>query len=96
VCSSLMVVSTSMYKLDVSKLEQRDAVAKYVVNPSKANWLGRNHQIRMQKPLIEAVARTKHQAMLSEADWLFVAVFCQVPNDKDVMRWVPRRPRRSI
>jgi hypothetical protein len=37
----------------------------------------------MQKPLIKAVARTKHQAMLSEANWLFVAVFCQVSNDKN-------------
>jgi hypothetical protein len=70
-----------MYELDI-KIEKRDAVAKYVVNPPKASWLGRNHQIRMQKPLIEAVARTKHQAMLSEANWLSVAVFCQVSNDK--------------
>jgi hypothetical protein len=35
----------------------------------------------MQKPLIKAVAGTKHQAMLSEPDGLFVAVFGQVSND---------------
>jgi hypothetical protein len=37
----------------------------------------------MQKPLIEAVAGAKHQAMLSEADGPLVAVFCQVSNDKN-------------
>jgi hypothetical protein len=38
----------------------------------------------MQKPLIETVARTKHQAMLSEADWPLVAVSREVSNDKNI------------
>jgi len=37
----------------------------------------------MQKPLIETVTRTKHQTMLSEADWPLVAVSREVPNDKN-------------
>jgi hypothetical protein len=37
----------------------------------------------MQKPLIEAVAGTKHQAMLPEANGPFVAVSCQVSDDKN-------------
>jgi len=78
-----MVLSTSMYALDMSKIEKRDAVAEYVVNPPNASGLGRNRQIRMQKPLIKTVAGTKHQAMFSEANGSFIAVFCQVSNDKN-------------
>src|ERR1035438_8761256 len=37
----------------------------------------------MQKPLIKTVARTKHQAMLSEANGPSVAIFCQVSDDKN-------------
>jgi hypothetical protein len=37
----------------------------------------------MQKPLIETVARTKHQAMLSEADRPLVAVLRQVSDNKN-------------
>jgi hypothetical protein len=65
------------------KIEKRDAVAEYVVDPPNSTRLGRNRQIRMQKPLIETVARTKHQAMLSEADRPLVAVLRQVSNDKN-------------
>src|SRR6202050_1617011 len=65
------------------KIEERDAVAEYVMNPPKASGLRRDRQIRMQKPLIEAVARTKHQPMLSEADWPLVPVLRQVSNDKN-------------
>jgi hypothetical protein len=54
------------------------------MNPPNASGLRRNRQIRMQKPLIETVARTKHQAMLSEADWPLVAVSREVSNDKNI------------
>jgi hypothetical protein len=36
-----------------------------------------------KRPLIETVARTKHQAMLSEADRPLVPVLRQVPNNKN-------------
>jgi hypothetical protein len=39
--------------------------------------------MRMQKPLIKAVARTEHQAMLSEANRSLVPVPCHVANDED-------------
>jgi hypothetical protein len=74
------------------KIEKRDAVAEYVVNPPNASGLGRNRQIRAQKPLIETVARTKHQAMFSEANGPFIPVFCQVSNYKNG----PRRFHSSL
>jgi hypothetical protein len=35
----------------------------------------------MEQPLIEAVARTKHQPMLAEPEGLFVPILCHVMND---------------
>src|SRR5580700_854165 len=79
--------SNGAFDIDVRaryiKIEERDAIAEYVMNPPKASGLRRDRQIRMQKPLIETVARTKHQAMLSEADRPLVAVLRQVSNDKN-------------
>jgi hypothetical protein len=46
----------------------------------------------MQKPLIKTVAGTKHQAMLSEANGSFVAVYCQVSNDKNGHGKFPEEP----
>src|SRR5580700_11917665 len=53
------------------------------MNPPNAGGLRRDGQIRMQKPLIETVARAKHQSMLSKSDGPLVAVSRQVSNNKN-------------
>jgi hypothetical protein len=79
--------SNGAFDIDVRaryiKIEERDAIAEYVMNPPNASGLRRDRQIRMQKPLIETVARTKHQAVPSEADRPLVTVSRHVSNNKN-------------
>jgi hypothetical protein len=62
-------------------VEERDAVPERVMDPPQSGGLGRNCQVGMEQPLIEAVAGTKHQPMLAQPEGLFVPILCHVTND---------------
>ena len=67
---------------DVRRLEprQRDAIAERVVDPVEMGRLGRDAKPRVDQPLVIAVARPEHHAVLAERDRPAVAVGGDVAN----------------
>src|SRR5215469_5790442 len=61
----------------------RDAVAEDVVHSPDVGRFWRDHQLRVKQPLVVAVPRPQHHAVLAEEDRLLVAVGRDVPNSKD-------------
>src|SRR6201982_3934443 len=57
-----------------TKVDQRQAVAEYVVNPSDFRRLGNYVQTAIQQSLIEAVARAEQELMQARSYRSFVAI----------------------
>jgi hypothetical protein len=65
-----------------------NAVTKDIVDPSHRAWRRIDVDPGFQQPLIEAVARPEHDAVLTEGDRLFVAVGGRVlDSEKRHLTW---------
>ena len=62
---------------------QRDAVAERVVDPVDVRRLRRDAQARVDQPLVVAVARAEHHAMVAERDRPAIAVGGDVTDRED-------------
>jgi hypothetical protein len=57
-----------------AKVDQRQAVAEYVVNPSDFRRLGNDIQTAIEQSLIEAIAWAEQELMQARSYWSFVAI----------------------
>ena len=75
---------------------QRDAVAEHVVQPAQRDRLRLDDQPRLDQPLIVAVARPEHHAMLAERDRLAVAIGRDVTDREQLASALAVRVRVEI
>ncbi len=61
----------------------RDAVAEDIVHPTKRGGFGSDDQPGVEQPLVIAVARPQHHAVLAKGDRLLVAVGGNVSHGDD-------------
>src|SRR5215211_2480120 len=56
----------------------RNAVSEHVMHPTEVSRVRRDGELGLDQPLVVAVARAKHHAMLAKGDRLPVAVGCDM------------------
>ena len=64
----------AQFRRAAGKPRQRDAISEYVVNPAQVGRLRGNDEIGVEQPLVVAVPRPQHHAVLAERHRLLVPV----------------------